>query len=147
MVVQICGDAANSTGIPVLANLSAASANGTRTGTVSIGVLNTMSGHPVHVTVSKSESVFDMRILIDRCIVEAFVLGGRHSFTSMGPQDVVERRKGAVPGTPGTAILLIGHTAITVKSAEVHAIGCGWTDPPYMGDGPFQVEGRTVVYQ
>ena len=43
--------------------------------------------------------------------------------------------------------LLMGHTTITVNSAEVHSIGYGWTDPPYMGDGPFQVEGRTVEYQ
>lgn len=81
-------------------------------------------------------------------IVEAFLLGGRHSFTSMGPQDVAERAKGAVPGVPGTAIMLmsLGHTAITVKSAEIYSMGCGWTDPPYMGEGPFQIEGRTVPY-
>ena len=33
---------------------------------------------------------------------------------------------------------------ITVKSAVVHAVGCGWTDPPYMGNGPFTIPGRTV---
>jgi hypothetical protein len=47
---------------------------------------------------------------------------------------VAERSEGAVPETLGTANLLMGHTAITVQSAEVHAIGCRWTDPPYMGD-------------
>ena len=87
-----------------------------------------------------------MRILVDRCIVEAFMMKGRHSFTSMGPQDVAERSKGAVPGTPGTSVLLMAHTAITVKSVEAHAVGCGWTDPPDMGDGPFTVEGRAVQY-
>ena len=54
--------------------------------------------------------------------------------------------KGAVPGTPGTAILLIGHTAITVKSVRcTRSDAVGRTHRT--GDGPFQVEGRTVEYQ
>ena len=46
------------------------------------------------------------------------------ALTSMAPQDAVERGKGAVPGVPGTAILLmaLGGRAITVKSA----VGEGW---------------------
>ena len=150
----LCGDSGNSSGIPVLANLSAVDENGARAGTVSIGGTNTMGGHPVFITVEKGISVFDIRVLVDRCIVEAFLMGGRHSFTSMGPQDVAERSKGAVPGVPGTAIMLMGHTDVTVNSVEVWEIGCGWTDPPYMGFGPtasameqsLQVEGRTVKY-
>jgi hypothetical protein len=64
----LCGNLANSTGIPVLANFSAASANGTRSGTVSIGVTNTMHSHPVFVTIDKDEAdAFSMRILVDKC--------------------------------------------------------------------------------
>jgi hypothetical protein len=35
----------------------------------------------------------------------AFVMGGRHAMTSMGPQDVAERSKGATPGVAGGSIL------------------------------------------
>ena len=43
-------------------------------------------------------------------------------------------------------MLLMAETAITVKSAQVYSMGCGWSDPPYMGEGPFMVAGRTVEY-
>ena len=141
----LCGDAANSSGVPVLANLSAVDPeDGTRSGTVSIGVQRLP--HPVFITIYKDETEFDMRILVDRCIVEAFVMGGRHAFTSMGPQDAHEAGKNPVPSVPGTAMLLMAETAITVKSAQVYSMGCGWTDPPYIGEGPFTVDGRTVEY-
>jgi hypothetical protein len=32
-------------------------------------------------------------------------MGGRHAMTSMGPQDVAERSKGATPGVAGGSIL------------------------------------------
>lgn len=120
----LCGDAANSVGIPVLANLSAVdAASGQRTGVVSIGTRHTGVGHPFHITLKKGEAEFDMRVLVDRCIVEAFMMGGRADFTSMGPTE--SRAKGGSATTPGTKMLLMGHSAITVKSAVVHAMGAG----------------------
>jgi hypothetical protein len=64
-----------------------------------------MQGHPIFLTMYEGEAEFDMRILTDRCMVEAFVMGGRHAMTSMGPQDVAERSKGATPGVAGGSIL------------------------------------------
>ena len=65
-----------------------------------------------------------------RCIVEAFVMGGRADFTSPSPPTVNN-------SAPGTAVKLFSGTGIRVSSATVHSMGCGWTDPPYIGDGPF----------
>ena len=57
-------------------------------------------------------------------------MGGRASFTSSGPS--------TLNGTaPGTAVKLFSETGVDVSRAEVHTMGCGWTDPPYIGDGPF----------
>jgi hypothetical protein len=54
-----------------------------------------MQGHPIFLTMYEGEAEFDM----------AFVMGGRHAMTSMGPQDVAERSKGATPGVAGGSIL------------------------------------------
>jgi hypothetical protein len=52
-------------------------------------------------------------------------------------------------GVPGTAIMLMARTAISVKNASVHALGCGWTDPPYLGfpnETMMTIPGRTIQY-
>ena len=101
-----------------------------------------MAGHPHTLTIAADVTEFDMRVLVDRCLVEAFMLGGRAVMTSMGPTEC--RTKGCKTTAPGTAMLLVAHTDVVVRSLEVHTVGCGWTDPPYKGDGPFSVEGRVV---
>ena len=62
--------------------------------------------------------------------------------TSMGPSECTGKNCKTV--APGTGVMLMGVTDITVRSTAVHAVGCGWTTPPYMGNGPFTVEGRRV---
>jgi sucrose-6-phosphate hydrolase SacC (GH32 family) len=83
------------------------------------------------VALLPSETEFEMRILVDRCIVEAFLMGGRVAFTSHGP------RRSDPAEIPGTEIRLFSTTGVTVTSAVVHSMSCGWTDPPTIGNGPF----------
>ena len=132
MGVTVCGDgAANSTGLPVLVNVSAVGGDGMRTAHATIKQTNTREQRTsAAVPLLKGETEFELRILVDRCIVEAFLMGGRAAFTSSGPAT-------AAGAPPGTAVKVFSATGVRLAAATVYSMGCGWTNPPTIGVGPF----------
>ena len=70
--------------------------------------------------VLSGETDVSFRVLVDRAIVEAFVMGGRAVATmAFRPLD---------QGVPDTRVNLIGAAAasLVVKEASVWSMGCGW---------------------
>eukprot|EP01046_Picozoa_sp_COSAG06_P045352 COSAG06_NODE_6257_length_3011_cov_2.619849_1_plen_229_part_10 len=145
-------------GIAVVANVSAAD-NATRIRTVSawIGLCGDSTGwshgygRRTHgqFPIFPGETQLDFRVLCDRSIVEAFLMGGRGVF-SQGTND-------AFPGSgnrtwsPGggsnsnlslskaypTAVQAVaGGTETTIASVQVYSMGCGWTEQPWCATPP-----------
>ena len=133
-------------GVTVLANLTAEGSpfggvlaivnftapdttDGTIKATASIRTLNpcgTGSAGLSQVTfpILKGETTLDLRVLVDRSIVEVFFMGGRAVFSkTFNP---------AVLYVPDTHVVLQAWGAdLTVGSVDVFSMGCGWADPPY----------------
>ena len=71
------------------------------------------------VPILPGETSFDMRILVDRSMIEAFFMGGRAVFTmAHAPMD---------GGAPPTFVNLISRNVSTDASVEVLSMSCGWT--------------------
>jgi len=133
-------------GIRVLANVSAGApfggiltvvnftapdaASGTITATASIRTLNPCGSgsanvQPASFHILKGETTVDMRILVDRSVVEVFIMGGRVVFSkTYEPQTMY------VPDT-NIALQAWGTTPLDIESLDVFSMGCGWTNPPY----------------
>ena len=107
--------------------VAAAAADGRRSaaltvfgcGSISAGAQGcTHDGTQGHVfSVLPGESSLDMRILVDRIIVEVFVQGGRVAYTkSFAPEHWTQ-----------TAVqLLASNGTALASSAKVWSMGCGW---------------------
>ena len=67
------------------------------------------------LTVLAGESL-DVRLLVDRPIVEMFVNGGRAAFTHAAADFDASR----------TAVHLLGGDRLVASSVSVHGMGCGW---------------------
>lgn len=83
-------------------------------------------GHPggncgaIAFTLLPGETTVDFRLLVDRAIIEVFVMGGRAVGTmTFRPLD---------QGVPDTRVNLIGAigASLLVKEASVSSMGCGW---------------------
>jgi hypothetical protein len=117
-------------GVFVNVSVAAADANGTRTGTATTGEVGGTDPEAIRgggaatskFSIFKGETVVDMRLLVDRSIVEAFIMGGRTVFTkTFGP-----------PQIPDTNVVVEAAGAdATANSVEVWSMGCGWTAVPY----------------
>ena len=117
-------------GILTIVNFSAPDANGTMTALASIRTLNPCgSGSEGLVQASfpilKGEAALDLRILVDRSVVEVFVQGGRAVFSKTFAPSVLY-----VPDT-WLAVHAFGDAPLTLETIDVHSMGCGWTDPPW----------------
>ena len=75
----------------------------------------------------EGEKLFDMRIVVDRSIIEAFLMGGRAVFT--------EKWSTAKGEAPETFVSLTSNFA-TTASANVWSMGCGWTEEPWCAKPP-----------
>ena len=65
-----------------------------------------------------------MRLLVDRSVVEAFIMGGRVVFSTTYRPSVLY--------VPDTHISLHAWgTPLINASIDVFSMGCGWTDAPY----------------
>ena len=117
--------------------VSAADAQGTRTLTVS-GRRATARPpkHPpppppkpfpaVNVTKIFRGEVLDVRVLVDRMIVEVYVMGGRLAWTHTD----VKHAPGEYPfDVSNTSVHLFNHdtkSSLTARNVSVYGMGCGW---------------------
>ena len=69
--------------------------------------------------VLKGETL-DVRVLVDRAIVEVFLMGGRTSF--------VASKVAYDPETTAVHLFNNGATEVVAKNVSVFGMGCGWTD-------------------
>ena len=74
---------------------------------------------------AEGEAALDLRILVDRSVVEVFVQGGRAVFSKTFAPSVLY-----VPDT-AIAVHAFGAAPLTLESVAVYSMGCGWTDPPW----------------
>jgi len=114
-------------GVQTMINFSAADANGTIHATASIRTLNPCGGETgvaeAPFPILKGENVVDLRVLVDRSVVEVFIMGGRVVFS-----------KTFLPNplyVPDTNVVLEAWGTTANASVAVFSMGCGWTDPPY----------------
>jgi sucrose-6-phosphate hydrolase SacC (GH32 family) len=115
-------------GILVVVNFTAPDSNGTINALASIRTLNPCGSgsgdlRQAPFPILKGEAALDMRILVDRSIVEVFVMGGRAVFS--------KTYNPAVLYVPDTNIALQAWGTAVTASVDVHSMGCGWTNPPY----------------
>ena len=136
-------------GIGVVVNVSAADGStGQRTGSAWIGRCGPKiawgNGYGHRTTGSfpifKDEREVDFRVLCDRSIVEAFLMGGRAVFAA--------GTNGAFPGSTNltwdgdlhygypTAVQIFAGGVETIASAAVYSMGCGWVDEPWCAKPP-----------
>ena len=123
-------------GVLTVVNFTAATpdANGTITALASIVTLDPCGGGSAPVpkqvpfAIRRGETTLMLRILVDRSIVEAFVMGGRAVLTKAFNPSVLY-----VPDTH-VAVHAWGSAAITVESLDVFAMGCGWASAPYQAN-------------
>lgn len=139
------GAAGTAVGVSVLANVTDGSpfggvltvvnftapdpATGTMNAVASIRTLNPCGSSSAGLVsaifpILKGETVLDIRIMVDRSIVEVFVMGGRAVFTKSYNPAVFY-----IPDT-NVAVQAWGAAALTA-SVDVFSMGCGWTNPPY----------------
>ena len=71
----------------------------------------------------RGETTLDIRLLVDRSIVEAFVMGGRVVFSKVYSP--------ALLMVPDTHVAIQAWGAPVFADVEVHSMGCGWTAVPY----------------
>ena len=120
---------ANNSGVTVTVRVEAAAADDSRAATLTVfgcgsvgpgqvGTCGTQAGaRPHRFTVLKGEQRLQMRLLIDRTIVEAFVLGGRVAFTKV--HTPADWRHSSVQ-------LLASNGSAMCAVANVWSMGCGW---------------------
>ena len=136
-------------GIGVVVNVSAAdSSTGQRTASAWTGLCGPATswehgyGHRTagSFPIFKDEREVDFRVLCDRSIVEAFLMGGRAVFS--------QGTNGAFPGSANktwdgdlrygypTAVQIFAGGVETTASAAAYAMGCGWVDEPWCAMPP-----------
>lgn len=71
----------------------------------------------------KGETQLDLRVLVDRSVVEVFVMGGRVVFSKTYRPQVLY--------VPDTNVVVQAWGATLTSAVDVFAMGCGWTNPPY----------------
>ena len=76
------------------------------------------------------ETTVDVRILVDRSIVEIFIMGGRIVFTQAAVTSVYNDPYHIPALTSDTAVSLHTGTPLAV-SYNVYYMGCGWDEIPY----------------
>ena len=143
-------------GILTYVNFTKAGADGSMQASASILTLDPCGGpstdHPTTVSfpILKGETVVDIRLLVDRSVVEVFVMGGREStrwfgrlslfFSLLDITSVALRRAGVVFSklyapkllyVPDTHVALQAWGTAVTASVDVHSMGCGWTAEPY----------------
>ena len=119
-------------GILTVVNFTAPDTNGTRHAVASIrtldpcGVGSGSSGlSTATFPILRDELTLDIRLLIDRSTVEAFLMGGRVVFSATYRPSVLY-----VPDTH-VALHTWGAAGSYNATADVFSMGCGWSDPPY----------------
>jgi hypothetical protein len=115
-------------GVLTVVNFTAPDVNGTIVAMASIRTLNPCGSgsaglRQTSFVILKGETTVDIRVLVDRSIIEVFVMGGRAVFTKTYNPEVLY-----VPDT--NVALQAWGTAITAD-IDVWSMGCGWTNPPY----------------
>merc|ERR1712151_120514 len=100
-------------GVSVSISVGPVSTNGTRTAVFSYLSHKAAKSFPI----LPGETSLDVRILVDRSIVEFFVSGGRAVYTA---------RYYPEPGSGGN-IVVVANTDTAFLSAKVYEMGCGWT--------------------
>lgn len=117
-------------GILAIVNFSAPDANGTMHAQASIRTLNPCGSGSAGLRrasfpILRGETSLELRLLIDRSVVEVFVMGGRVVFSATYAPRVLY-----VPDTV-VALHAWGTDAAVTASVDVYSMGCGWSDPPY----------------
>ena len=117
-------------GVLTLVNFSAPDANGTIHALASVRTLNPCGSGSEGVAqasfpILKGETALELRVLVDRSVVEVFVMGGRAVFSKTFAPSVLY-----VPDTH-VALQAWGDVDALAASVDVYSMGCGWTDPPY----------------
>ena len=115
-------------GVLTIVNFTAPDVNGTIVATASIRTLNPCGTGSAGVAqaqfpILKGETDLDIRVLVDRSVVEAFVQGGRVVFS--------KTYNPAVLYVPDTIVAVQAWDVDLQASATVYSMGCGWTNPPW----------------
>lgn len=118
-------------GILTIVNFTSPDAKGTINAIASIHLMNPCGGGidagdraaRVNFPILQGETTLDIRILVDRSIVEVFVMGGRAVFTKDYNPKLLY--------IPDTNIALQAWGTEIRASVDVFSMGCGWTNPPY----------------
>jgi len=136
-------------GIGVVVNVSAADGStGQRTASAWIGLCGPATiwgngyGHRTTGTfqIFKEEREVDFRVLCDRSIVEAFLMGGRAVFSASTndafPGSNNQTWDGDLRHGYPTAVQIFAGGVETIASAVAYAMGCGWVDEPWCAKPP-----------
>ena len=70
------------------------------------------------MTLLNAETTLDVRILVDRPIVEVFIQGGRGAFS--WAQD------NFMPNRTGVHLFNAGSAIVVAKNVSVYGMACGW---------------------
>lgn len=76
--------------------------------------------------IPKGETQLDLRILMERCVVEVFVMGGRVVFSKTYSPQVLY--------VPDTNVVVQAWVATLTSAVDVFAMGRGWTNSPYQSE-------------
>jgi len=115
-------------GVLTIVNFSTPDTNGTIKATASIRTLDpcaAVDSPPITTAtfpILKGEEL-SLRVLVDRSVVEVFVMGGRVVFTKTYNPSVLY--------VPDTNVVLHAWGNSLTASADVFSMGCGWTGQPY----------------
>ena len=115
-------------GILTVVNFTAPDATGVITATASIRTLNpcgsgSMGLASASFAILKGEAVVDIRVLVDRSLVEVFVMGGRVVFSKTYNPSVFY--------VPDTNVALQAWGTPITADVDVFSMGCGYTKDPY----------------
>merc|ERR1712166_98964 len=117
-------------GVLAMVNFTAPDSSGTINAMASIRTLDPCASSPdagspttAHFQILKGETSLEIRMLVDRSIVEVFVMGGRVVFTQMFNP--------AVLYVPDTNVALHSWGTNAIATVDVFSMGCGWTNAPY----------------
>jgi len=115
-------------GILTVVNFTAPDINGTIQAIASIRTLNPCGSGSAGLSqasfpILSNEKTLTMRFLVDRSIVEVFVMGGRVVFT--------KAYNPAVLYVPDTNVAVHAWGVAATTSIDVFSMGCGWSNPPY----------------
>ena len=117
-VLAARSSAGNATSIMI--NVTATQSDGVRQGQISATPsFAQQRSHTEAFDVLPDETSLDLRVLIDRSVVEVFVMGGRATQIS---HDYPAEGDGS-----GFHLLNWGQAPVTVSNLSIASMGCGWT--------------------